>query len=395
MLDNYRPSPGGRTDARVQMRQLRALTAVAVITMSATATMAYAEQLFPAFAITLIPLVAVSYYFYQQDQRIRIASPHETTLPQTGSTPFDPAPDDTPKQLFLTPHSETDPGTFENERDVHPRLQGKRSTTKYPQMHTSLRPAFLLNQTATERLFILGAGGQSEVHGHYSLPREDAHAFISIPGAPLACAVADGLGTTMNAHTLSELAARRAVEILARRSLSDLPDHEWALIAEQIVAEITSTLPIIEPAGPLPPMKSRTSPQTTLVAALVEPLGSGLRCLWLSVGDSAVGVLPGPPLDMRWLAGEGYHDEPVSHALPSKPTLTASGVERLPADETFILATDGMLGVLEWNGNDQLRSAIASGRAQKSAIPALAELVDLYAQGRGDDRTVIAVGRLT
>jgi len=77
---------------------------------------------------------------------------------------------------------------------------------------------------------VVGASVQGTSHIKIPLPCQDAHAYKAINDSILVAAVADGLGSAMNAQAGSQLAAARAVSYVEQELATAVPGDEAAWI---------------------------------------------------------------------------------------------------------------------------------------------------------------------
>lgn len=317
--------------------------------------------------------------------------------PKSGHTVYpDPGP---PPQPQHEARRTTAPSTSENTREFVRFDQRKDFRRQHPRLLTSCHPAYRLDQSATGRLFVLAGSAIGASHDQEGEFREDAVSFsVLTPSGFLACALADGLGSTASSHITSDNAARFAVTALSSLGRESLLVDNWPMHVERLLAEINdafasgesdlrnSRIPDSEISG-----RSRQG-KTTLVGSLVIP-GSGTeRCAWFSVGDSEIALFDPENGAIRWLTDRAAHGGPMNRTIPGASTPDSCGVIELQAGWCLLMVSDGMADVLE-DGWQLTSAALLRARRSLGAIPELAQALDQQVQGAHDDRSLVAVGR--
>lgn len=211
--------------------------------------------------------------------------------------------------------------------------------------------------------------------------RQDAFSLIPL-GPNAVCAVADGLGSTRDAH-----AAANAAVVAATQSRWELTGsaEEWQTHANEIVAGIQAFIEAnIESSDTWPEPSS-----TTLVIAAVVPDPTGTSTVyWLSVGDSAVMQFSAGADSFTFINTAPRDLAEGTHALPSTEPVIESGVFHLPAGDSCVLASDG-----GWNqliaGQAHFSSHFRQLIATRADASHLLAMIQAEGQGFEDDATVV------
>jgi Protein phosphatase 2C len=290
-----------------------------------------------------------------------------------------------------------------------PTAQRKDFTRRRPRPLNSHHGAYALEQTGTDRLFVLAGTVLGARHEQDGVPREDDLAFAVDPVADTAviAAVADGVGTARLSHVASALAARNAVTLLSSAWLTAM-DHpgtvgplSWPLVADSVVEKLGALLTensVAERAGDLGmPLATEESyqrqgrPAATLAVVVVEHTADGIRASWCTVGDCQVAIADIAKGTIVWLTPVDERDVQVPAAVPIARKATRSGRDRISEGHAVLAMTDGMAGLLCHQPEHALR-ALAAAQVQDSALGDLLDALDLRMQGEFDDRSVVAVG---
>jgi serine/threonine protein phosphatase PrpC len=246
-------------------------------------------------------------------------------------------------------------------------------------------------------------------HARYGETREDAYAIGGEPSSGWAfLAVADGLGSTGNAHAAAVRASRRAVVLLrqaAAEFVSDaLSPERWAQIAAELIAGIARSLDPGELAalaaetgfegarGPRSD-KSARAPACTLIVAALRPAAHGaFSVLWAGVGDCELLLVDTRRKSLRWVTQNAAKSRAaitnVTAALPRQPEAVVVGIEHVDAGTLVVLASDGAGDAIRMvpEHYEQLLPTIVS------LVPSareFSEVVDFDLPGLHDDRTLV------
>jgi len=256
---------------------------------------------------------------------------------------------------------------------------------------------------------LLGASMIGRAHSKRSLPLEDAFHWKQLGNGVLIVAVADGVGSTRNAHIASGIACHEAVRTM-HEILGEYPDQmvlrsRWNDIGWDVMARCRDALnpyfvdshPDARLAG-MPSAKRNSDPATTLLAVVFLRTGDLVTAYWVSVGDtlllSATPYVSGKRSE--WLIHTPNTVEtPVgtisnrTFALPQHEREARCGVATSSHSTPFLLATDGFIETLgEREDYDPFTTMARFGGLSRADFLASAAAPLRYCH---DDRTAIIV----
>jgi hypothetical protein len=287
--------------------------------------------------------------------------------------------------------------------------QQKDFSRRRPRPVDSRHGGYLLDQSGTDRLFLLAGSVLGGQHDQPGLMREDDVAFYADPAATstIVAAVADGVGSARLSHVVSALAVRIAVNELS--SWLAAPSKHRILSAwEQTASTLVSTVDdalfteLLEPASLDLIGMSRLveeeylqrpgRPAATLAVVVVDEVPEGFLASWLTVGDCDVVITEYVTGKVTWLTGHAYRKGPRTEAVPSHRKVTRSGQHFIADGQAVVAATDGMAEVLDDGGWPALTQALAAARRRDSALIDLLTALDARQHGNYDDRSLVAIG---
>lgn len=252
-------------------------------------------------------------------------------------------------------------------------------------------------------------------HALKASPREDAYAMAGLPGqGGCIVAVADGLGSTRNAHVASLIAVRAGIEAVRRRmtpGIGPWSTEKWHSVASECINEVTRQLDAAQvdgaaefyglAPGHAPPVrKAETEPACTLSLAVLNTVGGNTEVVWASVGDSRIATI-GPTSEFHWLSWtsfDRFKGVPESgstvnnsvESLPREPKKLQTGLRSLPPGSMVVLASDGWTSAVEL-APEYFVGALQQVASDLPAAHVLGELVDFDIRQLYDDRTLVAV----
>lgn len=259
---------------------------------------------------------------------------------------------------------------------------------------------------------VLGVSMLGSTHRSRNWLCEDYWDVAVLGNGGVLVAVADGVGSTRNAHVASRWAVNGSMLNLKTIFDSEHPilldPSRWQTLAGEVVTVVAAGLSqsLIDHSASswvpedLPPGKRNAAAATTLTAACFQYSQGVTYCYWLSVGDSGLLTPASPDRDGEdgWIMqSESRAPNPsvVSNRTDSLPgglhTLRAR-LLRTKGEPPFLLATDGFVRTLSANRpagdpfSNPARLTTASRDEIKRSVTAR------YAQC-GDDRTVAVVQR--
>jgi serine/threonine protein phosphatase PrpC len=245
-------------------------------------------------------------------------------------------------------------------------------------------------------------------HAKNGDPREDAYAVGGDPSrGRVFLAVADGLGSTNNAHAAARCASKTAVDLL--RSLFDadgMPSpRDWSPIAADVVTEVARRL---DPEavgnaaldiGYLSPQsgnggKASKPPACTLTFVVAGPFsGDTYPVYWAGVGDCELLLVD---LDVGTLTWKTHNPTKTGSAisnatdsLPRNPDRVFCGAEMVPSNTMVVVASDGVGDAIR-QMPDEFSRLLSRAPTAGLAEHTFAELVAFDVPGLHDDRTLVA-----
>jgi hypothetical protein len=240
-------------------------------------------------------------------------------------------------------------------------------------------------------------------------PREDAYAVGGDPDrGRVFLAVADGLGSTKDAHAAARRASKTALDLLRSRFDDDRvpPPEEWTQIATDVVAQVAQQLDpdaVGDAAldiGYLSPQsrngsKAARPPACTLTFAVAGPhTGDGYPVYWAGVGDCEllfVDLDRGGTLTWKThnATKTGTSVSNVTDSLPRNPDRIFYGAEMVSPETMVVVTSDGVGDAIRQVPEEFSRLLGAAATAGLTE-PTFAELVSFDIPGLHDDRTLVA-----
>jgi serine/threonine protein phosphatase PrpC len=217
-----------------------------------------------------------------------------------------------------------------------------------------------------------------------------------LPGGRIIVLVADGVSGATQSHIGASTAIRVAAQWLKSNLPPDISSTDWLMMFKGTAWSLTEHAKTLFGLEELDPAKAEAALATTLVCAVIEPIGSGrLRAHLVGVGDSGAWLLSaGQFTDV--LCGKTSQSGVSSSAvvgLPRVPTeLTPVVIEFQPGD-VLLIGTDGIgdpLGSGEGGVGNLFRDILTDPGGPPSQIE-FAHAVDFSRETFDDDRTLVAV----
>ena len=253
---------------------------------------------------------------------------------------------------------------------LHPETLTQRkdfARRKYRQLDRR-RSGVYLDQSGTDRLFLLAGSVLGAKHDQPGLMREDDVTFIIDPVGPgtVVAAVADGVSTAKLSHLTSSLAVQSAVDFLsdqladpdAATALSDWESSTASKLVAGIAADIRQQL--MEPFLAANLAEACTSrlveeayeqrkgkPAATLAVLAVDQKPHGFDVAWLTVGDCDVVIVDFNAGTVEWLTPRAYQNGPHTKAVPSQRWATDVSKHRIGDGQVVLAMTDGMAKILD------------------------------------------------
>lgn len=290
--------------------------------------------------------------------------------------------------------------------------QQKDFRRRSPRPVDSRHGGYLLDQSGTDRLFLLAGSVLGGRHDQPGLMREDDVAFYADPATTntIVAAVADGVGSARQSHLVSALAVRIAVNALA--SWLAAPNKHgvlsgWEQTASDLVRTVDDSLveELLKPAHldligtsrlvEEDYMQRPGRPAATLAVMVVDEAPEGFFASWLTVGDCDVVVSDFVNDEVRWLTDRAYRRGPRTEAVPSHRKTTRCGQDFLADGEAVMAMTDGMAELLSGGEGHSLKQALVAAQKRESALVDLLTALDARQHGNYDDRSLVAIGPIS
>lgn len=258
------------------------------------------------------------------------------------------------------------------------------------------RPDVVIDGWSTDAITLRGASLRGHLHRYNGAPRQDDFALHHLPDGRVIILVADGVSGAPQSHIGASTATRQAAEWLHTNLGADLAATDWVGLLKSTAWALTeraqTLLGLVEPD----PVRAEEQLATTLMCAVIEPVGPGaLRAYLLGAGDSAA-----------WLLSAGRFTQILGGKTEPESGITSSAVVGLPrvAPEVTPTVVDVQGDAVLLVGTDGIGDPLGSGQGgvgnlfrevlTKPCPPSLIEFahaVDFSRETFDDDRTLVAV----
>jgi serine/threonine protein phosphatase PrpC len=199
---------------------------------------------------------------------------------------------------------------------------------------------------STDAMTVRGASQRGHLHRYNGAPRQDDFAVHQLPDGRVIILVADGVSGASQSHIGASTATKQAAEWLHSNLADDIGQTDWLGLFKSAAWAITERAQTLLGLDAPDPVRAEEELATTLVCAVVEPIGPQmLRAYLTSAGDS-----------VAWLLSAGKFVEIVAgKTMPAAGVASSAvvGRPRLPAEVTpivvdiansdvLLIATDGI-----------------------------------------------------
>ncbi|MCV7088769.1 protein phosphatase 2C domain-containing protein [Mycobacterium interjectum] len=258
------------------------------------------------------------------------------------------------------------------------------------------RPDVVIDGWSTDAITLRGASLRGHLHRYNGAPRQDDFALHHLADGRVIALVADGVSGAPQSHIGASTATRQAAEWLHANLDENLAATDWVGLLKSTAWALNeraqSLLGLAEPD----PVRAEEQLATTLMCAVIEPVGPGaLRAYLVGAGDSAAWLLSSG----RFTQILGGKSEPESGITSSAvvglprvaPEVTAVQVD-IKGDEVLLIATDGIgdpLGAGQGGVGNLFRDVLT--RPCPPSLIEFAHAVDFSRETFDDDRTLVAV----
>jgi serine/threonine protein phosphatase PrpC len=258
------------------------------------------------------------------------------------------------------------------------------------------RPDVVIDGWSTDTMTVRGVSQRGHLHRYNGAPRQDDFAVHQLPDGRVIVLVADGVSGAHQSHIGAATVTRQAADWLHSNLGVDLAHTDWSALLKYAAWSLTERAQQLLGLEAPDPVRAEEELATTLVCAVVEPVGDRvLRAYLTSAGDSAA-----------WLLSSGQFIEIVAGKTVSATGVASSavvGLPRLPADVTpvvvefadddvLLIATDGIgdpLGSGQGGVGNLFREVLT--RPSAPSLIEFAHAVDFSRETFDDDRTLVAV----
>ncbi len=258
------------------------------------------------------------------------------------------------------------------------------------------RPDVVIDGWSTEAITVRGVSQRGHLHRYNGAPRQDDLALHRLPDGRVIVLVADGVSGAPQSHIGAATVTKQAADWLHSNLAEDVAHTDWLALLKSAAWALTERAQTLLRLAEPDPVRAEEELATTLVCAVIEPVGDKtLRAYLTSAGDS-----------VAWLLSGGQFREVVAgKSMPTTGVASSAvvGLPRLPPDITpivvdiaendvLLVATDGIgdpLGSGQGGVGNLFREVLT-----KPSPPSLIEFahaVDFSRETFDDDRTLVAV----
>ncbi len=258
------------------------------------------------------------------------------------------------------------------------------------------RPDVVIDGWSTDAVTLRGASLRGHLHRYNGAPRQDDLALHHLPDGRVIALVADGVSGAPQSHIGASTATRQAAEWLHTNLGADLAATDWVGLLKSTAWALNERAQTLLGLAEPDPVRAEEQLATTLMCAVIEPVGPGaLRAYLVGAGDSAA-----------WLLSSGRFTQILGGKAEPESGITSSAVVGLPrvapevtavevdieGDEVLLIATDGIgdpLGTGQGGVGNLFRDVLT--RPCPPSLIEFAHAVDFSRETFDDDRTLVAV----
>jgi hypothetical protein len=258
------------------------------------------------------------------------------------------------------------------------------------------RPDVVIDGWSTDALTVRGVSQRGHLHRYNGAPRQDDFAIHHLSDGRVIVLVADGVSGARQSHIGASAAIKQAASWL-RDHLGDVvADTDWLTLVKNVAWQLTEQARTLLQLDEPDPMRAEEELATTLVCAVIEPIGPGaLRACLVGVGDSSAWLLSAGNftqiLGGKAVSVGGVASSAVS-GLPRFPSELAPVVVEFANRDVLLIGTDGIgdpLGSGQSGVGNLLRDVL--GTPSPPSLIEFAHAVDFSREMFDDDRTLVAV----
>jgi len=257
-------------------------------------------------------------------------------------------------------------------------------------------PDVVIDGWSTDAVTVRGASQRGHLHRYDGAPRQDDFAMHVLSDGRVVVVVADGVSGAQQSHVGASIAANYAAGWLCTHLGEDVSQTDWIMLMKGAAYKLAEQAQTMFRLAQPDPVVAEEQLATTLVCAVIEPVGSDtLRAHLVSVGDSGAWLLSSTGF-REILGGKRVSSDGITSSaltgLPWVPTDLSAVVVEVTRSDILLIGTDGIgdpLGNGHGGVGNLLRDVLA-GPSPPSLIE-FAHAVDFSRENFDDDRTLVAV----
>jgi hypothetical protein len=258
------------------------------------------------------------------------------------------------------------------------------------------RPDVVIDGWSTNAMTVRGVSQRGHLHRYNGAPRQDDFALHHLPDGRVIALVADGVSGAPQSHIGASTATRQAAEWLHSNLFDDVADTDWSALLKSAAWALNERAQTLLGLDAPDPVRAEQELATTLVCAVIQPIGERtLRAYLISAGDSVAWLLSAGQF-VEILGGKTVPESGIASSavvgLPRIPTQVTPAVVDVAEGDVLLIGTDGIgdpLGTGRGGVGDLFREVLT-----KPSAPSLIEFahaVDFSRETFDDDRTLVAV----
>lgn len=257
-------------------------------------------------------------------------------------------------------------------------------------------PDVVIDGWSTDVMTLRGVSQRGHLHRYNGAPRQDDFAAHHLPDGRVIVLVADGVSQAPQSHIGASVATKQAAEWLHTHLNEVTAETDWiSLFRSTAWALIERAQGLLELGAP-DPLRAEEQLATTLVCAVIEPIGHAtLRAHLTSVGDSVAWRLSAGHF-VQILGGKAVPTSGVASSavvgLPRVPADVVPVVVEIADNDVLLIGTDGIgdpLGAGQGGVGNLLRELL--DQPKPPSLIEFAHAVDFSRETFDDDRTLVAI----
>jgi serine/threonine protein phosphatase PrpC len=258
------------------------------------------------------------------------------------------------------------------------------------------RPDTVVDGWSTDAATLRGVSLRGHLHRYNGAPRQDDFALHHLPDGRVIVLVADGVSGASQSHIGASTATRQAAEWLHEHLGDDIAGTDWLGLLKSTAWALTERAQTLLGLAEPDPVRTEEQLATTLMCAVIEPMGAGaLRAYLVGTGDSVAWLLSSGQFT-QILGGKAVSESGIASSavvgLPRVPTEVTPVVADVKGDDVLLVATDGIgdpLGTGQGGVGNLFRDVLT--KPYPPSLIEFAHAVDFSRETFDDDRTLVAV----